>query len=134
MRQILGSRRAVVNGQLEEWVDWMVRTTRECEAMMREHRIPDCVEEVHRRKFRWAGNVARRRDGRWTREVLTWSPAGLRARKRPLMRWTDSLQKFAATLYGLDADGSNEGWMALAEDEATWRNLEDDYVNCTLGR
>ena len=119
----------MVEGQPEE----RFRATRECEAMMQEHCVPDFVQEVHRRKFRWAGQVARRQDGRWTREVLTWSLDGKRPRKRPLTRWTHSLQKFASTLHGDESFGSNECWMALAQDEDVWRSLETDYINFVAG-
>ena len=49
MRQIVGFRRLTTNGKIEEWVDWMIRTARECETVMQEHGVPNWIEEVHRR-------------------------------------------------------------------------------------
>ena len=69
LRQILGTRRNMVGGQLEEWVDWIIRATEVAEQAMRAFEVPDWVDEVQKRRFRWAGHVARRNDGRWTREV-----------------------------------------------------------------
>ena len=134
MRQIIGFRRHTTNGELEEWVEWMIRTAQECENVMKEHGVPNFVEEVHRRKFRWAGVVARRVDNRWTKEVLTWVLDGKRSRKRPLTRWTDSLQKFCANLHGDRAALDNSFWMTLAQDGDCWGNLEEDCVNFALGR
>ena len=133
MRQIIGFRRHTSNGELEEWVDWMIRTAHECEDVMREHGVPNWVEEVHRRKFRWAGRVARCEDKRWTREVMTWCLDGRRPRKRPLTRWSDSLRHFFERLLG-NNDGDKNTWMILAKDDEAWRSLEDDYVNFILGR
>ena len=80
LRQIIGTRRFVIDDQLETWVDWLVRATEEAEKAMRTFDVPDWVEGAHRRRFRWAGHVARRNDCRWTREALTWSIIGSRSR------------------------------------------------------
>ena len=50
-----------------------IRATEEAEKSAREYGCPDLVEEITRRKYRWAGHVARRADGRWTKEVLDQS-------------------------------------------------------------
>ena len=94
MRTILGVKRRITRNTLESWIDWMIRATHEGDAAMRQFNVPDWVEEVHRRKFRWAGHVSRRHDGRWTREVLTWMTEGSRARGRPVTRWADSINQF----------------------------------------
>jgi hypothetical protein len=133
MRQIVGSRREMSNGQLEEWVDWIIRATREAEATMERYDVPDWVEEAHRRKFRWAGHVARRHDGRWTRDIRTWTVAGHRSRRRPLTRWTDSLNKFFSTMFSLERQADNSFWMDLAENRDSWRAAESDYVHFVLG-
>ena len=66
-------------------------------------------------------------------EVLTWSLDGKSAQKCPQTSWTTSLQKFAAMLRGDEAVGSNECWMALAEDEAVWNTHGTDYINSVAG-
>ena len=45
MRSILGTRRSVENGALEDWVPWMIRATREVDQVMEKHNIPSWVEE-----------------------------------------------------------------------------------------
>ena len=131
LRQILGTRRNMVDGQLEEWVDWIIRATEVAEQAMRAFDVPDWVDEVQKRRFRWAGHVARRNDGRWTREVLTWSIEGSRSRGRPLTRWTDSLRDFFASIRATSDEESHDNafWMIIAEDRSTWQALENQYVD-----
>ena len=129
MRTIVGTRRLVQDDGLETYLEWIVRATSIAEDVMHEFAVPDWTEEVHRRKFQWAGQVARYTDGRWTRDVLLWSVTGARKRGRPVTRWTDSLNKFFK-----EESQSNTFWLALAEDEDSWNSLQDDYVNFVLGK
>ena len=47
-------------------------------------KVHDIVETVKTLKWQWAGHIARRSDGRWTKAVLEWSPRELqRPRGRP---------------------------------------------------
>ena len=94
LRAIVGTRQEVHEYGLENWVEWVIRATAEVEKLMAELDVPDWVEEVHRRRFRWAWRTARLKDERWTREVLLWSACGTRRRGRPKMRWTDQLNNF----------------------------------------
>jgi hypothetical protein len=133
MRSIVGTKRQVKDNDLEGWVDWVVRATRDAEDAMLKFDVPDWCEEVHRRRFRWAGHVARRHDGRWTREVLTWSLGGSRAQKRPHTRWTDSFNKFFANLFNLEVTYDNSFWLNLAEERDSWQAAESDYVKFVMG-
>ena len=130
MRTIVGTKRIVDQNGVEDWVDWVVRSTREVERVMSDLAVPDWVEEVHRRSFRWAGRCARAADERWTREVLVWSAAGARKRGRPKFRWTDRLNQFLQQ----GRQATNEFWLGLANDEESWATLEDEYVNFALGK
>ena len=88
-------------------------------------KLVDCVQEQRRRKWRWAGHVARRKDGRWTRWMLDWQPLrGLRAPGRQVTRWEDSLVNFMR--------GPRQSWTQLAENREAWRALEDDYVKAGI--
>ena len=121
---------APIDEELEDWVDWMIRCTREAEEIMKMHHIPDWVEEQHRRKFRWAGHVARRYDGRWTRKVHTWSAKGKRRQGRPRTRWTDAL----TTFFGDHGPSCASFWMALGKDRTQLHWLKGDFVNFVLRR
>ena len=105
----------------ETWVDWIIRVTKVARVAMEKAKVADWVREQKLRKWRWAGHVARRRDGRWTRRMLDWDPkGGSRRVGRPLARWEDSLVEFAKT--------TGEDWRKLAEDRVLWSSLEADYV------
>ena len=107
--------------------------TEEAIAAMTRAGMPDWIEEQQRRKWRWAGHVCRRDDGRWTKQVLEWTPSGgHRCRGHPFSRWSDDIDGFISTL---DAGSSGEEgvsvevWSATAQDRAVWAQLEDDSVN-----
>ena len=56
-------------------------------------------EIIHERRWKWAGHVARREDGRWTEAVTTWWPRenGKRRRGAQKKRWKDDLKKRSVT-------------------------------------
>ena len=122
LRQIIGTKRLIENGVLEEWVAWMIRATQIVDETMQKFNIQGWVEEAHRRKYRWAGRVAQCSDDRWTKNVLTWSTEGSRRAGRPEMRWTNSLNNF------FGEDSGNITWMTLAEDTNFWNDFEESYV------
>ena len=130
MRSIVGTRRLAHEDGLEDWAEWIYRSTQAAKLVMIDLSVPDWVEEIHRRQFRWAGRPARLDDNRWTREVLLWSVAGSRKRGRPKKRWTDHLNQF----FKQGPQATNEFWLELAMDERSWSLLEDDYVNFCLGQ
>ena len=132
MRKIMGTKRCSQDGELESWVDWIVRATRAAEVASVEHNVPDWVEEVHRRRYKWARKVATCEDGRWTKEILLLNVGGKRPRRRPLTRWSESFARFLEHAYG-SRDGPQE-WMRLAQCEETWPALETDYKNFILSR
>ena len=78
----------------ESYVDLIQRATRKAEEAMANYGVPDWVGECCRQKFQWAGHALRRSDGRWSRRVLCWCPVGSRFQQRPLMWWSDSINKF----------------------------------------
>ena len=137
LRSILGNRRYVDrDGSVECDLDWIVRAADLVERARIHFQIPDWVEEVHRRKFAWAGHISRRHDGRWTRLVLQWSAEGRRKRGHPVTRWSDSLNKFFTQVHKdkTTVTDGNAFWMALAEDRNNWVSLTEDFVNFAMGR
>ena len=80
--------------------------------------LRDPIEYIHAAKHRWAGHVARRDDGRWTRAVTDWYPRDVRRpRGRPPRRWADSLRASAQTV----EPGSH--WSTVARDRLKWKML-----------
>ena len=105
----------------ESWTEWIRRATTLAADAARKAGIVDWVEEQRRRKWRWAGHVARREDGRWSRRLLDWEPlGGRRSWGRPVIRWEDTLCQFAKT--------KGETWTTAAKDKNKWGSWEDDFV------
>ena len=121
VRAIFGIRRKDENGVLEDYVDWMKRSTRFAEEAMHNNSIPDWVQEVHRRRFNWAG--------RWTHALLHWPATGRKSRGRPRLRRTDSFNKFFHYA-GIDQREAgridNSFWISLAADGTSWAELGSD--------
>ena len=80
--------------------------------------LKDPIDYIHAAKHRWAGHVARRDDGRWTRATTDWYPRDVRRpRGRPPKRWADSVKVLAQTV----EPGSH--WSTVARDRRKWRML-----------
>ena len=61
----------------------------------------------------------------WSVKVLNWVPdEGRRSVGRPRTRWSDALDQHFAKQYSLEGGA----WMALAQDRATWKDMEEGFV------
>ena len=109
----------------EDYVDWIKAATEEAEQTMRKHNVPDWVTLQQRRMRQWAGKVARSNDGRWSHEVLFWSPGGKRNQGRPFTRWSDHIVAFLRQTFGQEVGELD--CLPLAADEKLRINLEDQF-------
>ncbi|CAH2240885.1 jg9622 [Pararge aegeria aegeria] len=79
----------------------------------RRTRVTDIALRVAKLKWKWAGQIARRTDGRWGSKLLEWRPrTGKRSVGRPPTRWTDDIKRVA---------GSR--WKQAAQDRRFWNSL-----------
>jgi hypothetical protein len=69
------------------------------------------VRVIKSRRMRWAGHVARMRDGRGVYRVLVGRPEGKRPLRRPRHRWEDNIKM---DFKEIGIDGAN--WIQLAQD------------------
>ena len=121
LRYVFGIHRLnAADGSPEPWVEFVQRAAHKVEELALKFGIESWVEQQRRRKWRFAGRLARLDDGRWSKIVLNWTPAGVRNQQRPRTRWADQLAQFAG--------GS---WQEVASDPATWQALEEGFV-CNL--
>ena len=111
------------DGGPEDWVSYIVRSTYFVEEKGAKAGVADWVKEQRRRKWRWAGHVARLGDRRWTKLALDWMPSGVRRQGRPTTRWEDTLKRFE------EEHLNGQRWDAVAKDRSAWKNLEDCFVN-----
>ena len=111
---------------MENWIDWIKRVTGESEHYFGKAGGQDWVSLQRQRKWQWAGHLARRTDGRWSRLLLDWMPIGRRSPGRPQVRWGHELEKFFA-------DESRDSlptdyWKYQAIDKDVWAELQNDFV------
>ena len=106
----------------ETWIEWLERTARAIGAQIKRGAVSDWVEQQRVRKWRWAGHVSRRKDGRWAVRMLHWIPhGGERRRGRPATRWEDALEAYAQE--------HGQKWETWAEDNNEWRTGEAGFAN-----
>ena len=85
--------------------------------------VRDVIDVVMRLKWKWAGHIARRTDGRWTRSILDWTPEdGYRPKGRPFGRWRDDVRKFGGVR-----------WILKAQDRTQWKENEEAFVQQWTG-
>jgi len=109
----------------ESWLDWIRRTTRLAEELFTQNSLDDWVTAVRKKKWRWAGHLARRCDGRWTTRLSVWEPEdGHRKRGRPCKKWTSDLDAF----FRANAGYGSKAWMDVAQDRPTWQGLEAEFI------
>ena len=107
----------------EQWVEWIKRSTTIAESSLRKAGIEDWIMGQRRRKYRWAGHVARRDDVRWSTAVLDWTPTwGQRGVGHSRKRWSDLLSSFFSS-----ANLGRCAWMYLAQCRESWTECEDSF-------
>jgi hypothetical protein len=84
---------------------------------------PNIVRMIKSRRIRWAGHVARMREGRSVYRVLVGRPEGKRPLGRPKRRWED----IRMDLRELGIDEAN--WIRLAQDRVQWWAFVNTVMN-----
>ena len=80
--------------------------------------LEDIMTNIKRGKWKWAGHLARRLDGRWTKAITEWYPRGsTRNRGRQKLRWRDEIVKTAGAT-----------WNRKAENRVLWRQMEEAFI------
>jgi hypothetical protein len=80
--------------------------------------LPNIVRVIKSRRLRWAGHVARMREGRGVYSVLVGKPEGKIPLGRPRRRWEDNVR---IDLQEVEC-GCGE-WIGLTQDRDRWRAL-----------
>ena len=81
-------------------------------------KVEDVIKTAKKMKWRWAGHIARRTDGRWTTNVLQWIPREKkRPRRRPNVRWVDEIKRF-----------SGATWMRISADRDMWKEKGEAFI------
>jgi hypothetical protein len=80
--------------------------------------LPNIVRVVKSRRIRWAGNVARRGEGRVVHRVLVGKPERKRPVGRPRRRWEDNIKMELE-----EVGWGCRDWMERDQDRDRWRAL-----------
>ena len=104
----------------ESWVDYMRRSARQLDGLAERQGKEDWTTIHRKRKWRFAGSIARQADGRWSTRILDWRPNGgqRRGRSKPKTRRTDDLERYAAG-----------EWVDVAFDTELWKHHEHGLVS-----
>ena len=78
--------------------------------------VTDVAAFCKKLKWEFAGKISRTA-GKWTLDVLNWTPEGKRGRGRPRPRWEDEIKKMAG-----------ENWKKIAKDKKAWSNLGETFM------
>ena len=114
LRMILGHRRRRIeaihhaDGELEPWVEWVKRATREAESKMEELQLDRWTTSQKRAKWSWAHRTQQLSNDKWTKIVAKWGPEQTancsRYQVRPRRRWAGDIQSF------LEEKGFHASW------------------------
>ena len=118
--------------ELEDWADFIRRSTGIAEEALAKTKLEDWIAGQRRRKWRWAGHVARRKDNRWSNRALHCIELdGRRPAGHPKTRWRDSVESFISS----HTTCSGRDWPTLAQNGQAWKSYEDKFVQfCYLSR
>ena len=105
--------------ELENWIDFVKRAASRVDVLAEQMGMEGWIATSRRRKWKFAGQLVRKTDDRWSKLLLTWRPYNGHGRGpgRPRTRWNDSIAEFC----GGD-------WLSIAADECRWNDLEDLYA------
>ena len=133
------------NDDLEPWVEYIKRVTRQAEAFMHKHKIQDWVTMQRKMVWRCAARVANQLPHEWPQRVLHWHPSlhtdqtGQRHHGGQWKRWDDDIRGFLKHSLAVDNqrqtqrrhhDLNDITWLQPAT-TMEWEQLEDIFANHT---
>jgi hypothetical protein len=115
LRRIFGAKRDEVTGE------WRKLHSGELHNL---YSSPDIIRQIKSRRMRWAGRVARMREGRSVYRVLVVKPEGKKPVERPRRRWEDGIKMDLREIIW----GCVE-WIHLAQGRDRWRAVVNAVMN-----
>ena len=116
---------------MEPWHEWVQRVTRVALEEMEKAHVEDWATAARRCIWTLAGHMSRRHDGRWSAQMLEWTPQGDgRSVGKPLKRWSDDIVRVTEARAPEEVTGQlgPNAWRVLAEDREAWKSLGEDWL------
>jgi hypothetical protein len=88
---------------------------------------PNIVRVIKSRRMRWAGHVARMKEGMSAFKILTGTPTGKIPLGRPRRRWEDLIRMHLKEM-GINT----RNWVDSAQDKDYWRALVNAALNLRI--
>ena len=99
---------------LESWPEYLKRSARIIGDFDAAFKLSPWSLQAKARKWRFAGDLVRSCDSRWSKVVLDWMPAcGKRSAGRPITRWVDDIERYAGGDWEKLAANPGEGGTPL---------------------
>ena len=113
-------RRQDQDGELKIWVEFVQNSAHNVDRIAKIHCLNTWTHTYRARKWRFAGQLARQCDHRWSKQILDWKPNGGigRSQGAPRTRWQDQIVKLAGG-----------EWQELALDENLRAEAEDVFTS-----
>lgn len=85
----------------------------------------DIVKVIMKRKWKWAGHIARSKDDRWSKRVMEWYPRNnKRNRGRPKDKWDKEMSLVCGGVT----------WRRVAQERGEWRRMGKVYREIWIDR
>ena len=106
----------------EDWVTFVQRAAHKVDSISANHGMENWIQLYRKKKWKFAGHLARTADNRWSKLAVMWLPNNGRGRSRgaPCTRWSDQLQIFAGGAWMTNASDNADQWDASADVFASW--------------
>ena len=114
------------NGDVEDFVTWIQRSTAKVKRLIRNEDVPDWVELQRSIQWSFAGKTLSRKDGRWTEKIMRETLAGARKRGHPCKRWSDDINSFLNQMYGGSSTDSEKS-LNIIDEGFDWRMHTYDF-------
>ena len=105
----------------EEWKEHMQRSAKLIQYYDETFTLTTWSLQYKRRKWEFAGGLARCTNGRWSHGILHWKPNGFRSVGRPATRWCDDIVYYCG-----------ENWQTIAQDTDRWEEHGSGFLMVAL--
>ena len=110
-KQMTNKLRTAQRAMERKMLDLKLKDKIPCSEIRKRTKIIDVIEYILKRKWKWAGHIARLKDNGWTKRCTEWQPRrGKRLRGRPSRRWQDDITEKEGTT-----------WIRKATDRRRWK-------------